>query len=346
MMRQALKHRPQNRLALVPLILFVAFLAYTPSATPERTTDKHDPETALLWQEPTDIGSRDLFYGPGGKERMPADGPFTFVEEDTSGTTPKFVVTDTHGDRWKAKLGDEAHTETAATRLVWAAGYFADENYFLSEITVQGLPPQLKRGQDHVSGAGMVKNVRLERVPEDQKKVGSWKWMDPRWQNRRDWNGLRTLMAVLNNWDVKDVNTAVYEVREPSGQVRYIYAVSDLGHSFGPDHIDRERTKQDIDDYRDSKFIRKVDADTIDFTTPGPPSLFFALNPFEYTFRHRLTSIGRDIPRTDARWIGQLLSQLTTKQIQDAFRAAGFPAGEIEDYAKVVEQRVRILAEI
>jgi len=44
----------------------------------------------VLWRNPGDIRSRNLFYGPGGE----ADAPrtvFTFVKEDMNGTNPKFT---------------------------------------------------------------------------------------------------------------------------------------------------------------------------------------------------------------------------------------------------------------
>src|SRR3974377_1492498 len=77
--------------------------------------------TPALWREPADIASRDLFYGPGGKEHAPR-GTFTFVEEDAAGTNPKFDVVDGDGVKWRVKLGAEARPETAASRFVWGAG--------------------------------------------------------------------------------------------------------------------------------------------------------------------------------------------------------------------------------
>jgi len=50
--------------------------------------------------------------------------------------------------------------------------------------------------------------------------------------------------------------------------------------------------------------------------------------------------IGRDIPRGDAKWIGELLSQLSRDQIRDAFRAAGYSPAEVEQFSDVVEKRI------
>src|SRR5690242_12836645 len=80
---------------------------------------KRDPSAAILWREPTDIKTRNLFYGPGGKDHMPK-GNLVFIQEKMNGVNPKFDVRDEDGVRWGVKFGIEAKPETAATRLVWA----------------------------------------------------------------------------------------------------------------------------------------------------------------------------------------------------------------------------------
>src|SRR5262249_48082279 len=79
-----------------------------------------------LWHDPGEIPSLDLAFGPGGKNHAPrADATYSFVREDLGGTSPKFYVKDQDGVEWLVKVGDEARGETAATRFVWAMGYFA-----------------------------------------------------------------------------------------------------------------------------------------------------------------------------------------------------------------------------
>ena len=87
--------------------------------------------------------------------------PFTFIEEDKSGESPKFEVRDARGDVWKIKLGPEAQAETVATRLVWAVGYFAEEAYYADEVQVQNLP-RLSRGMDYVFG-DVVRGARFRQ---------------------------------------------------------------------------------------------------------------------------------------------------------------------------------------
>jgi hypothetical protein len=134
-------------------------------------------QAGTLWREPSDITTRDLFYGPGGKDHEP-HGTFTFIKEDLDGTNPKIVVHDQDGVKWKVKLGGEARPETTASRLVWAVGYFANEDYFVSNLRVQNMPAHLHRGQKLVAADGSLPNVRLKRYLEGEKKIGNWRWDD------------------------------------------------------------------------------------------------------------------------------------------------------------------------
>src|SRR5436309_8459448 len=93
---------------------------------------------AVLWREPTDIGSRDLFLGPGGEAMKPDLSSVTFIKVETGGHTKKWRVRDGSGNEWVVKFGNEAQPETAASRLVWAAGYYTDIDYFVPEVNIEG----------------------------------------------------------------------------------------------------------------------------------------------------------------------------------------------------------------
>jgi hypothetical protein len=67
----------------------------------------------------------------GAKDAPDPHVDYTFIKEDMNGTSSKFYTQDSNGVRWLVKLGVEARPETAATRLVWAMGYFTDEDYAL-----------------------------------------------------------------------------------------------------------------------------------------------------------------------------------------------------------------------
>ena len=298
---------------------------------------------AVLWHYPADIASRNLFYGPGGEDHAP-HSRFTFIKEDLDGTNPKFVVRDENGVKWKVKMGAEARPETVASRLVWAAGYFANEDYFVHETHVENLPPRLHRGQNLVSPGGIVRNVRLKRYLEGEKKLGDWSWRQNPFTGSRQLNGLRVMMALINNWDLKDENNSLYQEKDSAdaGGPEVRYEVSDLGSSFGTAGRAGKAaiSKGNLDSYRRSRFIRQETSEYVDFGVPARPALKYAFNPKEFFSRVRMRWIGRGIPRSDAAWMGQLLGQLSRDQIRDAFRAAGYPPREVDEFSEVVLARI------
>ena len=48
------------------------------------------------------------------------------------------------GREWVAKIGKEAQSETAAVRLVWAAGYLTEINYLAPCVRIEGAPRPAK----------------------------------------------------------------------------------------------------------------------------------------------------------------------------------------------------------
>jgi hypothetical protein len=67
---------------------------------------------------------------------------------------------------------------------------------------------------------------------------------------------------------------------------------------------------------------------------------YLLANPHEFFSRLHMEWIGRHIPRTDARWMGQLLAQLSPSQVRDAFRSAGYTPQEVEGFSAVIQSRI------
>src|SRR5262249_9774420 len=99
--------------------LAFALISFT-SLVPARVVDNKDKLNGnpVIWEDRGSPAGHDLYYGRGSEERSPK-GPFTFIEEDSTGSNPKFDVTDANGVKWKVKLGNEAQAETAVSRLLW-----------------------------------------------------------------------------------------------------------------------------------------------------------------------------------------------------------------------------------
>jgi hypothetical protein len=302
------------------------------------TVPEGPPGEPVLWRDPVDIAERDLYYGPGGKAHEP-HGTFKFLQEDMEGSSPKFEIVSDDGTKWKAKLGQEARPETAASRLVWAVGYFANEDYFVPSLHVEDLP-KLTRGGKDIKPGGMVRNVRLKRHVKGEEKVGQWSWRDCPFTETREWYGLRVLMAVLNNWDLKDINNSIYRVHGQRVEDRYL--VSDLGASFGGTGLTRT-AKGNLSAYQNSKWMNGQSGAFVDFNVPSGASVRYFWWMAEMVRRGELTWLGRHIPVADVRWMGSLLGRLSPRQIRDAFRAGGYSPTEVEAFSQEIEHRISVL---
>lgn len=306
--------------------------------------------TVSLWSFPADIGNRNLFFGAGGRQDQPR-GTFKFVKEDLDGSSPKFYVRDQDGTKWKVKLGPEARPETAATRLIWAAGYGADEDYFVPLLQVSGMPAHLHRGQAWIGPGGAVHDARLKRYSKGRKKVGRWNWKTNPFSGTRELDGLRVMMALVNNWDLKNDNNSIYK-DSLSGSSKdgrnLIYLVSDVGASFGAGGRSwtLAKSKDNLKAYGRSKFLGEDGFSYISFDDPQKPPFLFFFNLPEFILRKQVQWVCSHIPRAHAQWIGQVLAQLSPGQIRDAFRAGGYSPDEIESYAKIVEERISELNDL
>jgi hypothetical protein len=314
-----------------------------PMAIPQ-TADRVIPSIASgrLWVSPSNIESRDLLYGSGGESQKPKSDHFVFVKEDMDGTNTKIIVKDADGVEWKAKLGSEARPEVAASRFLWAAGYFTRDYYYMQSIQVDNLP-ELQRGNHYVQDGGRLEDVRMMRMNKHDKKVGEWAWKEAPFAATREFNGLRALLAVVNDWDLKDVNNAIYDVKsDANGAAQRIYMVSDLGATFGTDGIvaGKRNARGNLESYKKSKFITSTKPDVVSFAIPGRPQWLMAFGLPGYVDRTHMQWIGKNVPRQDAAWMGRLLSRLSPKQIRDAFRSAGYSPEEVEGFAVIVEGRI------
>jgi hypothetical protein len=323
---------------------------------------------SALWHDPGVISSLDLAFGEGGPAHAPpGDAIYSFEKEDLGGSSPKFYVKDQDGVQWLVKVGDEARGETAATRFVWAMGYFVDEDYFVPEIHVSGIA-KLHRQSHSIHKDGTITNARLKRTPPKQKKLNTWAWADNPFHGSRELNGLRVMMALINNWDLKTVNNKVYGPKEgkdaahkddsddkegnstdvadrgnnSSPQIPNVrYVVSDLGASCGRTGGFSSRSKGKLKDYQRDNFIRATTPETVDFvmrTKPG--GILRVFKPHYYRQRTAMAETVENVPRADAKWIGGQLAQLTPEQIRSAFLAAGFTPREADGYRVELQKRI------
>lgn len=334
------KMRASGIAIIIPLLILILMLPNIAADTlPHKKKPKDLPTgTPIIWQDPGNIAALDLYHGHSEESTDP-QCPCKFIKEDSKGANPKFVMEDAQGVKWKVKLGVEARTEVASVRLLSAIGYFTDDTYFMPTLKVEGL--KLKRGREFIK-KGIVFNARLE--PSEKAKTDDWSWFQNPFMGTKELNGLKVMMALLNNWDIKASNNSINYYAK-NGQLRYL--VSDLGATLGRTGSLGRRTKSEPKQYAKARFVKHHNLKKIDFVMSNTPTpLLWPIYPFAYPFLTGLMKrkqIVENIPIEDVRWVTQLLKQLSDKQLADAFLGAGFDAVEVKYYAEAVRKRIDLL---
>ncbi len=310
-------HTKRTLLALLLLIL-----AASTAAVPAQDKAKDKPEKekivyngpAVMWREPVDIASRNLLIGAGGESMKPDLSRVTFVEEKTGGWSTKYRVKDGQGKEWVAKLSKEAQPETAANRLLWAIGY---------ETEIAHLVPELE-----IQGKGSFKNVKLEARPDEVKRAGYWLWAENPFVGKPEFQGLKIMMLLFNNWDMKDDNNAILAVKGDTNSERR-FIISDLGATFGKTGGIISRSRNKPSDYVKAEFVKGVRGNHVDFNYGGKNGKLFD-----------------GITVQDARWLAGWLGRLSEQQVKDAFRAANYSPEEVDLLAGAVRARINALAKL
>jgi hypothetical protein len=307
----------RNKVASWRVCLLVLMLALPFSAFAQDNKNKKEKKTPtgtpVFWREPSDIATRNLLLGAGGEEMRPEISKLVFIEQKTGGYSTKYRVRDAKGNEWIAKLGKEAQPDTAANRLLWALGY---------ETEIAYLVPKAK-----IEGKGEFENVRLEARPKDVDRVGNWLWEDNPFKNTPEFRGLKILMVMINNWDMKDDNNEILATRNrTTGEAELRYIISDLGGTFGKTGGFFSRSRNKPEDFVKSDFIKSVNGEVIDFNYGGKNQKLFA-----------------NLTVADARWLSERLKRLSDEQIKDAFRAANYSAEEVNTLAAALRARINAL---
>jgi len=270
---------------------------------------------------PDDIATRDLYGGVGGTQNAPHAVSFEYVKGESLNSWGYDVV-EADGRKWSVKLGEEVQGEVAASRLLWAVGFYQPAVYVVDHWSLTG-----KHAGPQPAG-----RFRLE-LP-DQKNVDIWSWNENPFVGTREFGGLIAMNVLLNNWDYKAQNNKVYELKQPMRDQTRVYIVRDLGASLGmtrkPTNLSwvmgkghPQGTKGNIDDFERQEFVKGVSGDHVVFDYEGPQ-----------------TTLLQSVTVEDVHWLCGLLNKLSKEQMLDAFRAGHYDSAIAERYVTKIRAKV------
>jgi hypothetical protein len=270
-----------------------------------------------------------------------------YKPDEVSGTTPKFDCELPNGEKIKVKYGgsQEIPSETAATRLLHALGFGADHVSRVDTVRCHGCPFQpfhtrallemlnLQHFFDkriNYSSHRDFKHVSVERNLEGEAiEVGGergWAFheldtIDPSrgGATRAEVDALRLMAVFLHHWDNKSSNQRLTCPDAKTADCKHPLAmIQDAGSAFGP-------KKADLDNWR-SRPVWQGDRSNCIVSMRGLP---YNGGTFEDV---AISEGGR-------RLLADRLRQLSSKQIETLFRAAGLEG--VPEWTAAFEDRVR-----
>jgi hypothetical protein len=278
-----------------------------------------------LWQEPFDLEQRDLFHGAGGPERMPPVATYTFLARDTGGWSPGYDVSDDSGLKWSVKLGPEAQSEVVSSRILWAIGFHQPATYYVERWSLTG----------EETGAQQPGRFRPE-LPSHQ-VIGEWSWYENPFIGSRPYGGLVVANLILNSWDWKTSNNKIYQLSEPVRGVARWFVVRDLGASLGKTTYPQvlkwvrlrgfgQGTRNDLAGFEEQGFIKGIDD----------------RSRIAFDYRGIYRDVIESVTPADVRWTCQLLSRLSERQWNEAFRAGGYSAQQTVRYVNKIKEKIEL----
>ncbi len=147
--------------------------------------------------------------------------------------------------------------------------------------------------------------------------------------DQQELNGLKLLLLLLANWDVKTQNTGVFDIGG-----RRFSVITDWGASLGdPASVDVAHRKWDCAafDKRTRSLVDGVDGGYVSF------------NYDQYAARHE-DALSEGIRVDDMRWFMNRMGKLTDAQLRNGLLASGATSMEAACFTSAVRKRLTAFA--
>jgi len=298
---------------------------------------------AQVWHD-VDIASMDLMAGSKLRTSFPFNSEVkcTYVDPKSpmTGASPKFLCKLKSGEVVRIKYGKdsrETYSEVAATRLMWALGFYTDDVY---PVKVRCLKcpadpshpaKKEKRTTKYFDHAAIELNFNGEAIEDEDE---GWKWtelesVDPKKGGAPEAHvdALKLLMVFIQHGDNKPEQQRlaclpddIINAKGVGVCKRPVLMVQDLGATFGAaNEISNEGTKMNFDGWKDKGIWNDY-----------KEKQFFVEHKKNICYGNLVNSKaageeGLKDPRISEggrKFLAQLLTKLSDQQILDLFRVA------------------------
>jgi hypothetical protein len=285
----------------------------------------------VLWKDPGDVARIDFTLPAGGARNTPQP-PFSFLSESLRGSSPKVLVRDKAGVKWRVKGGLEPNAESFSTRFVAALGYYVEPTAFVPRGKVEGVT-SLKRAAGFIQPDGSFSNGSFElRSSKLHRMAQDWAWNRNPFLGRKEFNGLKVVMMLLSNWDNKDArdrwigsNTGIAQ-HPVNGRIQLVYRVTDWGQTLGAWGGGMTPKGWNCGSFtaQTKSFFEGRAGDTLRFGFVGLHNDGFQ----------------DGIKIGDVRWLLGYLGRITDAQMQDGLKASGANPAETSCFAEQLRERI------
>ncbi len=293
---------------------------------------------AKIWQQ-KQIASTDLLAGPQSNIAVPPEKEVTcrYVEGREEGYAPKFKCKLSGSEetvlvKYKSR---ETFAELAASRLLWALGFYADE-YYPVKLKCAGCP-------DKDSSQPSGEQAKVERIFEDAiiernfpGEIGQyndqgwdWKELDDKkleGATQAEIDALKLLAVFIQHTDSKQEQQRLGCYPQDIDQQKKfckkpVLMIQDLGATFGKgDSKVTSVSQMTFHAWKNENIWNAKKEEEFKRDHPAQPICFGKLTRAEFNWRSGLSD--PEISEEGRSLLANLLNQLSDQQIHDLFRVA------------------------
>ncbi len=287
----------------------------------------------VLWQAPRAATEQDWACTFAGCDHAPAP-PFRFLKTESGGSTAKISIKDANGRTFSVKFGGKVIPECFASRFVPAVGYTVEPSYFVGPGRIEGVP-KLHLVDSFVKPDGTFARARFQlRDPRELefRKDEAWSLVDNPFRGTPQLAGLRVVLILLSNWDIKDsrrgqdiANTAVF-LSPNAGHPELLYSFFDWGSTLG----------------RWGGIMNRTRSDCSGFALQTPAFITGVRNGVvQWGYTSKRTDITQGITVADLRWLAPYLGAINAAEIRRGLKASGATDRQAVCWDGSLEDRIR-----